>query len=338
MRTCFFINCVCVLLLACGLTGCDKELKMDAALTDIYVDRESVAMVIDDRLSVIAYPVPWDAGDIDFQWSSANTAVATVNNAGQIIAAGAGQTTVTVSQGGISKAVSVNVRDLTLAELRVGAWLFEDADNIGKATVGNPLVAYKMDGNKTLGSPSEEGFTVVDGPVAGKKAVRVPKQSYFKCTHGIAPNGGGTNVNQYTLLIDFRLPDLNRCCFFQTDMTNQNDVDFFMRANGYDFGIVGQYADIRETPFGTIEGARWYRLVISVNLGGTTRYFLDGILIGEKTPGLDSNASFSKDGVLLFADEDGEDEIIDVAEVVIWDKPLNNAQAASLGEAGKVIE
>ena len=73
---------------------------------------------------------------------------------------------------------------------RTGWWKFDDISDLGKAEVGNALI---VNGN----------ITSVDGPKAGNLAVEVPVGSYFTCDHGIAPNGGGTLVNEYSIMWDF---------------------------------------------------------------------------------------------------------------------------------------
>jgi hypothetical protein len=210
---------------------------------------------------------------------------------------------------------------------KVGSWLFEDPNILEKATIGNDLVAYKMAGNKTTGSPNLDGFISVDGPTPGSHAVRIPKQSYFFCNHGIAPKPLENKVNEFTLLIDFKVG--TRASFLQTDLTNNNDVDIFMRPNMTQIGIVGYYADLDQP----VQGDKWYRLIISAKFGegGYFIYYLNGKQIYkrqgpnflESLTALDSERTWNKAGVLLFADEDGEDEVIDVAEVAIWDVAMD---------------
>ncbi|MDR1155691.1 MAG: Ig-like domain-containing protein, partial [Bacteroidales bacterium] len=54
-------------------------------------------------------PVPKDAADVAFEWSSADDAVATVSESGLVTAVKAGNTTVKVASGKIEKSVSVTV-------------------------------------------------------------------------------------------------------------------------------------------------------------------------------------------------------------------------------------
>jgi hypothetical protein len=221
---------------------------------------------------------------------------------------------------------------LTFPGPLVGAWLFEDEDRPWLATRGNDLI------------PQGSGIFPTVGTGDGDKAVSVNKGSYFLAKHGIPANGEnaagdpGTLVNNYTLLIDFKLPAATRACFFQTSLANDNDVDFFLRANMYELGIGSVYCNLNETA-GPIQGEVWYRLVICAQFGKSLRYYLDGkeVYSNNSAAGeaaLDSKVAFDPAGVLLFADEDGEDEIIDVAAVGLWNVPLSAEEATALGKAG----
>ena len=204
----------------------------------------------------------------------------------------------------------------------MGNWQFNDPDNFGKATTGANLEL------KGSGIYETEG-------VNGGTAAEVLKGSYFLAKHGIAANGGGAKVNNYTIMMDFKLPAATRACFLQTDLANSNDVDIFLRANMYQLGIGNVYCDLSANP---IQANVWYRLVICAELGQSLRYYLNGVEVlnhdGTGDAGLDSRLALDPAGVLLFADEDGEDENIHVAQVTIWDQPLQAADAIALGAAG----
>jgi hypothetical protein len=53
----------------------------------------------------------------------------------------------------------------------------------------------------------------VEGP-NGARAIEVPKGSYFLAKHGLEANGDEKLVNNYTILIDFKLPNNNGYSFF----------------------------------------------------------------------------------------------------------------------------
>ena len=78
----------------------------------------------------------------------------------------------------------------------VGQWGFNNASNLGEATIGTDLT--------WTGSP-----TATNGVSGGDGAVFSPKETYLTAANPIGGNGGGLRSNEYTLLIDFKLPIFN---------------------------------------------------------------------------------------------------------------------------------
>jgi hypothetical protein len=199
-----------------------------------------------------------------------------------------------------------------------GYWKFQDKKNLTKATVGKDL---------TLTGSQQ----VVTGPAYGDTATRIGIGSYYKCVHGIGPNGGGNMVNRYTLMFDFKVLNLdNWHCFFQTDTTNTSDGDCFIRdVNDPPVGRIGT-ATTKYTPDSVLPN-KWYRLMISVNLGNTYRYYLNGKLVLDgNMQAVDARFALTKH-LLFFADDDGEDDTIDVASVAIFDTCLSASDIAKIG-------
>lgn len=198
-----------------------------------------------------------------------------------------------------------------------GYWKFQDTSNLTKGTVGKDL--------KLIGT-----HQWIPGPEKKDTAVRIGLGSYYKCIHGISPNGGDS-VNRYTLMFDFKVDNFDRWhTFFQTDTNNLNDGECFIRPNSQtNPGRIGT-ATTGYTPT-PINTKQWYRLVISVNLGSYYRYYLNGQLI------LDGNNQDTDDRfalnpyVLLFADNDLEDDTMDIASVAVFDTCLNSSEIAALG-------
>lgn len=204
---------------------------------------------------------------------------------------------------------------------RKGWWKFDDAANLLKAETG-------------FGSSLElvGSHQITAGPTAENGAVKIGLGSYYKMTHGIAPNGGGTRVNEYTLQIDFRVTSISSWhTFFQTEVANFADGDCFINTSGK-IGV----GESGYSPYAITEN-EWYRLVLSVDNGSRLRYFLDGQHLFEGiTPAVDSRFSL-ENILLLFGDNDGDDNDIEVAEVAIWDEPLSYAEVNSLGGFGHAI-
>jgi hypothetical protein len=147
--------------------------------------------------------------------------------------------------------------------------------------------------------------------------------------HGISPQGQEKFVNEYSLLFDFKIPDTGIWhSFFQTDVKNISDGDFFISPSG-NIGV----AAVGYSNF-TIAKNEWYRLVISVKNGDSFNCYLDGdLLMTRNIQSLEGR--FSLDSLLLlFADENSEDGDIVCSEISIWNKALSGAQAKELGGYG----
>jgi len=201
-----------------------------------------------------------------------------------------------------------------------GYWKFQDTSDLTKATVGNDLVLIGQ-------------HQWIAGASYGDTAIRIDTSSYYKYYHGIAPNGGGDSVNQWTMMFDFKILNLDRWhCFFQTDTTNDNDAECFIRPNTTDRpGRLG----VGDTGYSTdsILPNQWYRLVITANLGDYYNYYLNGVLLHEGDTSeipIDSRFALTP-AVLFFADDHIEDDTIDIASLAIFDTCLTAAQIAQIG-------
>ncbi|MHC4520190.1 MAG: discoidin domain-containing protein, partial [Planctomycetota bacterium] len=208
-----------------------------------------------------------------------------------------------------------------------GVWEFNGSEPNG-ATIGAPL--------ELVGSVEEiMGLDAADG------AIRIGEGSYYICTHGIAPNGDGAKVNEWTLLIDFSYPPSSRSDppngyndLFQTDPTNVNDADWTINSSGaIGIGAVGY-----SSAFGyTTEANIWYRLVVVVDNGVRHDVYVDGVEIFQgNQQGIDGRFSL-EEALLLFCagnSQDRDDAPIDVSTVAIWDTPLSANDIVALGWAG----
>lgn len=196
-----------------------------------------------------------------------------------------------------------------------GLWKFDNPAAPLAATVGP---------NLTLNGT----HTTVAGYSASDNAVRIGTGSNYSVTHGIAGNGGsGTYVNNYSLLVDFRIAALGDWkTFLQTNQTNSNDADLWVRDTDGMIGVgaVGYSAE------GAIP-AVWHRLVVSVSNGSFFRIYIDGRLICNGTSQA-VNGRFSLDPKIYFmSDDNGEDGLMDVSTIALFDKALNQTEVESLG-------
>jgi len=211
-----------------------------------------------------------------------------------------------------------------------GAWEF-NAPDPGTATIGAPL--------EIVGSAQ-----VIVGVSAEDGAMTIGEGSYYICTHGIAPNGDGAKVNEWTLLIDFSYPPGSLSDppngysdLFQTDPTNTDDSDWTINSSGaIGIGAVG-YSDASGY---TTQANTWYRMVAVVDNGVRHDLYVDGVEIFKgNQQGIDGRFSLA-DALLLFAagnNQDGDDAPINVSTVAIWDTPLSANEILTLGNAGESV-
>ncbi len=204
---------------------------------------------------------------------------------------------------------------------QVGWWKFDNASNLKKAESG-----YGLD-LTLVGS-----HAAAPGPQAGNGATKIGIGSYYKMTHQISPNGGGSLVNEYTLQFDFKVPVIGVWhSFFQTNMSNANDGEIFINPSG-NIGVAAVGYSIY-----SINPGEWYRLIISVKNGTHFNCYLDGqLIISGNTQKIDERFSLDSQ-LLIFADDDSEDAEIVCSEVAIWGTALSTEQALELGGYGHVI-
>ena len=202
----------------------------------------------------------------------------------------------------------------------IGYWKFQDTTDLTHASVGNDLILIGQ-------------HEWLQGASFGDTAIRIDTGSYYKFYHNIAPNGGGDSVNQYTLMFDFKVLNFDRWhSFFQTDTTNQNDGDCFIKPFPDSIpGTIG--VGFTEYSSDSILPNEWYRLVISVNLGHFYNYYLNGALLhtGDTTDIQIDDRFALTEAILFFADNNQEDDTIDIASIAMFDTCLTPTQIAQLG-------
>jgi hypothetical protein len=211
-------------------------------------------------------------------------------------------------------------------QIPVGEWTFDDSDSLLAAQVGNPLELVGL-------------HEAIEGPEVGDGAVRIGQGSYYRCFHDISANGAGDPqwVNRFTLVMDIRIPQIGEWyCLYQSNYNNTNDGEWFIHPNG----TVG-VGDTGYSTYTLVPG-EWYRLAVSANLGEHYDYYLDGQLLhaGGAQAAEGRFALYPADGaneVLFFADDNGEDNLIDVAAVQLYDLDLGAEELADLGGYGHEI-
>jgi len=224
-----------------------------------------------------------------------------------------------------------------------GQWDFDAGDL--RATVGNPLqfLDPTFDGpsgsapQKTeFGTTSDFGIPAINGQVAWVMHVPGgldPRYGYAMY-HGIAPNGGGTKVNQYTLIMDVMVANTGAgaAALLRVRPTGADDGDLFWQGNNFGQGGGGYNGTGAFTP------GVWHRVVAAYDEAATppvvTKY-VDGIKQDDWTAnqGLDHPRRALNPVAYLFADGTPTDERREmwVNSVQIRAGKLTDAQIVLLG-------
>lgn len=204
----------------------------------------------------------------------------------------------------------------------IGLWQFDHSFDPTLATLGNDL------------SMSGSGFSGAQGTGTGDGAILVSSGSHFLVDHGIPANGGGTRVNEYTLLYDILLPSNGWKALLQTDTTNASDAEIFINTSNQIGGqsVLGGYSS------SSLSNNTWHRVVITVDNGSARRIYVNGQQWYQGTAGtIDNDRHALSPQFLIFADEDGEDGPIRVTNFAVWSSALTATQVQALGNTSTAI-
>ncbi|MDR1414220.1 MAG: Ig-like domain-containing protein [Odoribacteraceae bacterium] len=310
-------------------------------VASVSVDLSTVTLFPGDTRTITPTVLPAEA-DQAITWTVDYPAVATVSN-GVITAVGPGMATVTVSSATDptkfdTVAVTVDTPGPSMVFASAyGIWDFDDPSDMEHATVGNDLVFVTVHPRTVNGTGA--AITSIAGPSSSNKAITVPVVTYLQADHGIPANGGGNNVNIWSVMLDIRVPVFGRYySLFQTEvaaLTGANDADYFIRNNAT--GLLGG-AGNNYSPGGELTLGQWHRVVIVTD--NTLPYatarstYVDGVFIfagfSAASP-LDSRHTLSTAGVLFFEDDSKEDNELDCAAIAIWGRALTSSEVQILG-------
>lgn len=159
----------------------------------------------------------------------------------------------------------------------------------------------------------------------------------YKMRHGLAGTGGGSNVNQYTLIMDVLYPaaaDHTLRTLLQTEPGNTNEGDFRINENNA-LGVSGVFQ-------GNIQSNTWYRIALAFDLVGPgpnpiVAKFINGVKVGQQvlSEGRDGRWSLSASPdapwALLFADNDVDAQQGYVNSIQLRAGRLSDAAIAAMG-------
>jgi hypothetical protein len=204
----------------------------------------------------------------------------------------------------------------------VGQWDFEDASDLGKATIGEDLVLF---GNPTAST----------GPKEGDAAVLLGDGDYFRALTNITPRNTNEYVNTYTYKVDIKMDELGWNSLIQMDyVNNHRDGGLFIGSSGK----VGK-GDIGYTEDGIITAGQWYRLIMTIEEDVDSiaiNLYLDGSLILKGNRQSVDSWYALRDSVLFFRDNDGEEVPTDVSQIVLYNYALSSEEISDLGGVGQI--
>jgi hypothetical protein len=201
-----------------------------------------------------------------------------------------------------------------------GQWDFNG--NLASSTGGANLSA------EASAPAAVAGVTFTTASIGGQTAqvAAFTRGTFFRMIHGLAANGGGSYVNQYTLIMDVMFPSrpTGWAVLWQTNPNNSNDGDWFINPSG-GLGISGVYG-------GSVADGTWNRIALVVDgIAGTFTSYLNGTSVQQIT-GVTLDGRWSLDPTaLLFADENEENAGGYVNSVQLRGSALAAADIAALG-------
>ncbi|MDR1155864.1 MAG: Ig-like domain-containing protein [Bacteroidales bacterium] len=190
------------LAIALFLAGCDKKDEdVKVALKSIIVTPATnpVSLAKGDTYQLTAKPDPADAADVNIQWTSSAPDIATVSDAGLILAVEVGSAIVTASSGSIKSTVIVDVSPKALISFEVSPTRIDNlivGEDLLLAVTKTPADAGGsftfVSGNTNVATVSDEGLVRAVG--AGSTEITVTP--------------AGSNVAAKTVPVTVALPAL----------------------------------------------------------------------------------------------------------------------------------
>lgn len=215
-----------------------------------------------------------------------------------------------------------------------GLWLFSSSANRFVPTVGSTAIySYEGDtGNSAwFGSPiTQIGTGGNPNLYTDSAAIQDRSWDYLQVADGISPNGGGSYVNVYTVMIDYVQTQSGPYnSLFQTSGGPwDNDGDLWITG-----GTAGSTLGSGDLGYSssTFDASTWHRIVWSVDNNNFFKVYVDGTLfLDSPAQGVDGRYSLNPD-FYLFADNSWEDMWGEVGTVAVWDHALTDGEVSGMG-------
>jgi len=209
-----------------------------------------------------------------------------------------------------------------------GQWDFKNGDL--SATLGQPINFLDADTQAGTAFGTTASFGI---PNIGSQAVKVMKfpattstAGGFDVPTGAAPNGGGNQVNQWTVIMDVYFPPSSsgvERALIESDFTI--NPEFYINTDnqvGFDGGAFA----------GAITTNDWHRIAFAADTSGTITSFVDGAKVNEQNApgGLDGRFSLGPD-FYLFSGDVNQTAVGYISSLQVRDEKLSDGLIAALG-------
>lgn len=279
-------------------------------------------------------------GTLEYQWFRNNEAIPGATSATLALSA------ILPSQGGEYKVVVKNSGGSTPSREAIvtvsprtdevfGLWDFANLD----LTEGVGSLAFAGEAAALTTFGVTDGATVPhingsQGTYMNVPAFSVRTDGYL-LTMPTAPNGGGSYLNQYSMVWDIHAPTINWLPFFNSDPANGNDADFYVS----DTGALGIGA-LGYSPAGGIQAGQWHRVAFVANLAsGRVAYYINGQPVRVRTGGplLDGRFALytgndAGPDIMLFNEPSGSYTLnVQVSSFLFVNRPLAATEVSAMG-------
>lgn len=216
-----------------------------------------------------------------------------------------------------------------------GLWLFSNGSST-QATIGNDVTNVYGNPGAEFTGPAVQIGTESD-PFLWQDSGNIQMSDWgaVAVPHGIAPNGGGAKVNEYTILMDFRQTTNfgGWVSMFDTFDGDVKSGGVGGNSDGELFKNPSNQIGVGDTGYGTLtyDPAVTHRIVISVDNGTSFQAFIDGVLYLDGTPQpIDGRFSLAPI-VHLLVDNAWEGAWGHLETAIMWDRALSASEVAGMG-------
>jgi hypothetical protein len=177
-----------------------------------------------------------------------------------------------IALGGVLLSGAVQAQSVT------GNWTFNDTYN-AEGSLGNPL-------DMVNGTWNFQDALIGATTARVARFARMTAVDQLRVRHNLPPNGGGSYVNQYTVIMDVLFPaggnpNNSWIALLSTNYDTYNDADWYINDPDLGMGIGGDYTD----PLNPLRFTRdtWHRIVLVIDLAASYSYrsYIDGVLQNE---------------------------------------------------------